>query len=262
MTEKVFVLGHRGMLGHVVARYLDEAGWIVCTSDERYDGSVDAPLLRAFQASGCRLVINCLRARDESHFGTDLLMVNTLFPIHLAGLLSTGKTLLVHPSTDAVFDGRQGWREVGDIPDARDGYGLTKRLGESCSRLAPTVVLRASVVGPDLGPPRSLLARVLASEGHVRGYVDHHWNGITSLEWARVAEKAITGQLPPGIHHPACRKPLSKFELVVAIVETYGLSVDVAPINSGHTIDRRLKPSLLLPTIQSQLKELRSWHRP
>ena len=37
--RRVFVLGHRGMLGHVVSRYAAEAGWEVLTSSVRYGAS-------------------------------------------------------------------------------------------------------------------------------------------------------------------------------------------------------------------------------
>jgi dTDP-4-dehydrorhamnose reductase len=43
---KIFVLGHRGMLGHVVARYLAQQGMEVLTTELRYTGN-GSPDLRA-----------------------------------------------------------------------------------------------------------------------------------------------------------------------------------------------------------------------
>ena len=50
---KVFVLGHKGMLGHVVTAFLREAGHEVLTSDARYTGLPRDPLIGAARDSGC-----------------------------------------------------------------------------------------------------------------------------------------------------------------------------------------------------------------
>ena len=48
----MFVLGHRGMLGHVVARYAAGAGYDVLTADDRYDGAPDDALVERVRDSG------------------------------------------------------------------------------------------------------------------------------------------------------------------------------------------------------------------
>jgi dTDP-4-dehydrorhamnose reductase len=257
MTVRVFVLGHRGMLGHVVARFLAEQGCSVHTSDERYDGQPESSLVRAIQRSGCDVVVNCARAGDEKP--ADLLTVNALLPLHVAAMLKPGSTL-VQASSDAVFSPRPGARPVSDGPDATDPYGLSKRLAEGCSHFARTVILRTSIVGPEVGPSRSLLGRALATDVPYRGYVDHWWNGITTLEWARLAHRAALGTLPAGIHQPACDEPVTKYELVSAIRRIYGRPVQVEPAESGRPVDRTLEPTIRVGAIETQLRELRTWY--
>lgn len=257
MTLRVFVLGHRGMLGHVVTRYLAEQGCGVHTTDERYDGDLRSTFVQAVRQAGCPTVVNCARAGTEDP--EDVLCVNTLLPLHVAAALDAGSTF-VHASTDAVFESGPGERRAADPPGATDPYGLSKRMAEACRALAPTVILRASVVGPELGTPRSLLGRALASDGPYRGYVDHWWNGITSLEWARLAHAAALGSLPPGIHQPACQEPVTKYELVSTIARVYGRPTVVEPAESGQPVDRRLAPTIRLGTIERQLLELRRWY--
>src|SRR5580704_19372743 len=58
--RRVFVLGHRGMLGHVVARYAAEAGCTVLTSDARYTASPRDALVEEVRESDASAVINCL----------------------------------------------------------------------------------------------------------------------------------------------------------------------------------------------------------
>lgn len=47
----VFVLGHSGMLGHLVAPYLTEQGCEVITSDARYQALPRDPLIEAVRDS-------------------------------------------------------------------------------------------------------------------------------------------------------------------------------------------------------------------
>ena len=56
--RRVFVLGHRGMLGHVVSRYSAEAGWEVITSPLRYSAGARDPLIEQVRESGASVVIN------------------------------------------------------------------------------------------------------------------------------------------------------------------------------------------------------------
>lgn len=247
------------MLGHVVARFFRQVGYTVRTSEARYDGTPQAPLLRAVLASDCSVVINCARARNEGDASAELMVVNALLPLHIAATLRAD-VLFVHASSDAVFDGSRSWRQVDEPPDAHHGYGLAKRLSEGCITRAKTVVLRTSVVGPEAGQPRSLLSRLIAHEHDVPGYVDHRWNGITSLEWARLARLAANGGLAPGLHHPVCQHPVTKFELVSAIAQVYGRPARVDPVASGHPVDHTLKPTLLLAPIHDQLIELQAWY--
>ena len=54
----MFVLGHRGMLGHVVARFATESGWNVFTSELRYGASPRDSLVEEVRDSGASAVIN------------------------------------------------------------------------------------------------------------------------------------------------------------------------------------------------------------
>lgn len=84
---RVAVLGHRGMLGSVVARYLAEHGHEVLTFDARYpDGLIDA-----VAAAHPARVINCIKGGWAE---------NAALPAHLEQLGLS----VVQPSTDAVAE--------------------------------------------------------------------------------------------------------------------------------------------------------------
>src|SRR5687768_10465068 len=121
---KVFVLGHRGMLGHIVARYLAQQGCEVITTPLRYAAQAQDPLIEAVRESGCIWVVNAIgRIKQKTDNPTDLYQANSLLPLHL-GLRLHSNQRLVHASTDCIFSGKKGSYSVDSEQDAQDVYGL------------------------------------------------------------------------------------------------------------------------------------------
>jgi dTDP-4-dehydrorhamnose reductase len=256
----VFVLGHGGMLGHVVSRWLREAGFSVRTTQLRY-GTPGDELLREVAGSDCGAVVNCMGTTpDRTIDPGELYAVNALLPQRLAAVLGKER-LLIHPSSDGVFDGRRGDYALSEPTNARDAYGLSKRLGELALHAGRVVVLRCSIVGLDPGRARNLLSWFLSQQTQVRGYTNQRWNGITALEWAKLAERALRAdpQLPPGIHQPACALAVSKHELLQIAARVFCHRVELTAEESETSLDRSLRPSLCCSRIQEQLDELRLW---
>lgn len=258
MTATVLVLGHRGMLGHVVARHLAERGFRVTTIASRFDAGREVEFLADVAAAGASAVVNCIGVRASRDFAADLFRVNALLP----QLLAAGgrERLLVHASTDGVFAPSGGPFPVSRPPDATDAYGLSKRLGELCVEVGRSVVLRTSLVGPERETSRSLLGWLSSQRGEVPGYTDQLWNGITTLSWAKLCERALRGELPEGVHQPAAATAVTKHELVATLVKAFGFELSVRAVESGGAVDRRLVPTVSMPPIREQLDELRSWY--
>jgi len=250
-----FVLGHRGMLGHVVARWLAERGARVLTTERRHDGTM--ALAEEVARSGCDAAVNCIATLAPGQ----MMAINGTWPQQLAMAL-VGRALLVQPSSDGVFSGAAGPYAAGAAPDAGDEYGLSKRLGELAAAVpgARACVLRCSIVGPELGEGRSLYAWLSRQRGTVTGFTDRLWNGITTLAWAQLCERAMAGELAPGLHQPACEPAVSKAELLRRIAAARGWSVAVEEADSGSPVDRRLVPTLGMGTIASQLEALVRWY--
>src|SRR4026208_1324222 len=100
---KVLVLGHKGMLGHVVTRFLREQGLNVLTLQERYTAQPNDPLIRAIEASEADWIINCIGLiKQKSDDSLALIKTNSMAPAHIKSALRKGQRLL-HPSTDCVF---------------------------------------------------------------------------------------------------------------------------------------------------------------
>jgi dTDP-4-dehydrorhamnose reductase len=246
---RVLVLGHRGMLGHVVARRFAERGHEVITTDFRYDGE-SLPFLGWAEA-----VVNCAGVVTVA---PGLMVTNVLLPLHLAGLLE-GRTL-VHPSTDCVFDGLRGRYAVNEPPNSTDPYGLSKRLGEGCATQRNVYVLRTSIVGPPGDGGRGLLGWFLRQDGPVDGWVDHRWNGTTTLAWADLAAGIVEGSpFAPGLHQPATEDEITKYALLELFGGVFDHRIEVRPVETGMPVDRTLIPTIVMPPLEEQLAELDDW---
>jgi dTDP-4-dehydrorhamnose reductase len=256
---KVFVLGHRGMLGHVVARYLAQRGHEVSSSDLRYTGAPRDPLVEAVRGSGCAWIVNALGAiHQKAPSPAQLYLANARFPVHLAARMAPGQRLL-HASTDCVFSGRRGGYRVGDERDAEDPYGFSKLLGEAAAEAPRCIALRTSVIGP--GSPHGLMGWFLDQREPVQGFRNHRWNGMTSLEWAKLCAELLEGRTQPqrAIVHAGSVQALSKYELLKLIAASWPGCAEVRPVDAPQRVDRTLELDLLRAPLAEQLRELRAW---
>jgi dTDP-4-dehydrorhamnose reductase len=261
----MFVLGHRGMLGHVVARYAAEAGHDVVTADDRYTGEPEDSLVAAVRRSDAAVVVNCLGlTKQRSNDPAALHLANALFPIHLATRLHPTQYIL-HASTDCVFAGVRGGYRIDDPLDATDVYGFSKALGENVGRWPNATVLRVSVIGPERREGHGLLAWFLRQPGGrpVSGYTNHRWNGITSLEWSTIALSCaaarLRGEPVPPVVQPGT-PVVTKYELLCAFRDLYAPHLAVAEARGDTSVDRSLVPTDARPPVRQQLERLGTWY--
>jgi dTDP-4-dehydrorhamnose reductase len=258
---RVFVVGHRGMLGHVVVRYLTEQGIEVLTCESRYTGSGDDPLLQAIGESKADWIVNAaVKTASNAANRRELFVVNAQLPVHLKSILGTAQKL-VHASSDGVFSGKRGNYSIEDSPDAEDDYGLSKSLGEIIAEPRKAFVIRCSIVGPDPNNGRGLLAWLLKQTTEVHGFTNHFWNGITTLEWAKLCVDLINGNFvkSPALLQPASTA-VSKFELLELMSAIYPISNKIIAEPGPDAVNRTLIPNFPRPPLDQQLREQRKWY--
>ena len=190
-------------------------------------------------------VINCIGMvksliNDEDRQSRDrAIFLNATFPSQLAAVAEAQQLKVIQMATDCVFSGHVGSYSESDNHDALDVYGKTKSLGEIPS---PAVMnLRVSVIGKG----SQGLYHWVASQPQgavINGYLDHQWNGITSLEYGRLIAGIIRDDLfSSGVHHIVPTGSMNKNELVNVIATNAGRNdLQINPINSGKAIDRTL----------------------
>jgi dTDP-4-dehydrorhamnose reductase len=250
------------MLGHVVARYFAQYGLEVITSELRYVGAPRDPLVEAVRDSGCEWIVNALgRIKQKSQQPPELFLANTVLPHHLRMRLRSNQRM-VHASTDCVFSGKEGNYTLVSPCDAADHYGLSKALAEAVAEPGRCWVIRTSIIGPELGTAKGLLAWFLSQMGEIEGFTNHFWNGITTLEWAKVCLDIV--QSDPQLHGPLIQPgtcpSLSKCELLELFRKIWGRNVVIRPTPAEQELNRTLQPTIIRPPLEEQLRELKAWY--
>ena len=177
---------------------------------------------------------------DEDRQSRDrAIFLNATFPSKLAAVAEVQQLKVVQMATDCVFSGQTGAYTESSAHDALDVYGKTKSLGEVPS---PAVMnLRVSVIGKG----NQGLYHWVASQPQdatISGYLDHQWNGITSVEYGRIIAGIIRdGLFQSGVHHIVPTGSVNKNELVKMIATNAGRNdLQIKPTNSGKSVDRTL----------------------
>jgi dTDP-4-dehydrorhamnose reductase len=154
-------------------------------------------------------------------------------------------------------------------------YGYSKVLGEHIDMNLLT--LRCSLIGRELSSRLEFLEWVLghSPENSLKGFTNHHWNGITTLAFAKIVSGLIEGEkFTPGTFHVLPKDSVSKFELAKVISINFGMTdTKVTQSQSPKAINRTLATNFMqfngdlwnaagynkVPTISEMVKEYSLW---
>lgn len=256
---KALILGGSGMIGTGLAQSLQAAGVSVQVTSRsglpldrlpgvavhKFEAKTDSIEALANHLEPGDYIINCIGMvksliyDDEPESCDAAYFLNSNFPGKLAAVAETKGLRVIQMATDCVYSGQAGNYSETSPHDAVDVYGKSKSLGEVPS---PAFMnLRVSVVGKG----SQGLYHWVASQPQnatISGYLDHQWNGITSVEYGRIIAGIIRdGLFTPGVHHIVPTGSVNKNELVHLIAANAGRTdLKIKPIDSGNSVDRTL----------------------
>lgn len=262
----VHVIGPDGMLGNYVWRYLQQQKHNVVTWP-RFSLDILALTSKSLQfIQEGDVVVNCAGIIKQKHNipREEMIVVNSVFPHSLAKECKNVGAKLIHITTDCVFSGHKGKYIESDRHDAFDDYGRTKSLGEPWG----ATVIRTSIIGEERKGKLSLVEWIKSRAGkEVDGYTNHFWNGITCLQFAKIVDVIIKGNLfwEHGPRHIYSPQDYTKLFLVKLINEIYGLNIKIKPSGNEYPCDRTLRSSwnnvidFNIPSIEEQIKEMKEF---
>ena len=252
MTLKVLVLGRTGMLGHMVFNVLSGDAALVVNGTHIADESdlfyfnVEMGLEKlehiCLVSGEYDYIINCIGLTADKikpTVSTSLVRVinlNSLFPHQLAEFALKKKIRVIHMSTDGVFSHAAGCCREDAPHDCTDTYGKTKSLGEVLTG-ANVLNIRCSIVGPSPFEKGGLFEsfRSQPEGAEVRGYTNHRWNGVTTLQFAQlchwlIKESEFDNVIREScVHHFCPNREVTKYELLTAFNQAMGERRKIVP---------------------------------
>lgn len=267
--KKIVVFGASGMLGSMVYSYLSDIAsernyMVVGTArDEHFkpEGGVifDPTNPRTWSnVPMAAYYINCIGVIKPYSTKNikDTIVINALYPHMLVDMFKN----VIHITTDCVFSGKDGNYDENSPHDALDEYGKTKSLGEPKN----CMVLRTSIIGPEFHANVSLLEWVRQQSGkEINGFTNHEWNGITTLQYAKICDQIITnGWYKEDLYHIISPNKVTKYELVSMINDHYNVGAVVHPVEAPIKVDRTMSTikdlcvKLNIPEIKDQIDQL------
>ena len=234
----ILVLGHKGMLGHMVYKYLLDQGYTIDTVEDRFPSEDFKSKVSSYSGD---YIINCIGAIPQK---TSNFEINTELPVWLS---TNTSVRVVHPGTDCEID--------------EDAYGLSKRAAKDflTSNSVNTKILKASIIGPELGSKASLLEWYLGSTGDVKGYSNAMWSGITTLEWAEQCSTLLNNwnnYSSETIIESTC---LSKYNLLYLIKEVFEVESNIL-LDATVRVDKCLVGTIKALHIKEQLENLKKYY--
>lgn len=215
---KVLILGHKGMLGHMVHKFFESKG-IECITiaDCRWPSTCFKQSVQNFDGA---YIINCIGA---IHQRTTDFQINWELPKWLetnaSKYIENHQPRIIHPGTDCEMD--------------NDDYGNSKRIAAEWIKeeAKNTKIIKTSIFGPELNTKASLMEWFLSQEGEINGYSEYYWNGNSTLTWAQYCLYLMFhwNELPTeNILEGEC---VSKYELLSLLKEVYNKNIIINPID-------------------------------
>jgi dTDP-4-dehydrorhamnose reductase len=241
---KILLTGRNGQVGWELERALPALGDVTATDRSTLDLADADSIRRVVREAQPDVIVNAAAytAVDKAESEPELAMrINGIGPGVLAEEADRSDALLVHYSTDYVFDGsaRSPYREI-DAPNPINVYGRTKLEGERAIQAAGPrhLILRTSWVYGLRGRNflRTMLAR--ADAGAPLAVVDDQRGSPT---WGRhLASATVTliqraAELPSAaLYHLTAQGETTWFGFAERIFVQLGKQVRIRPISTGE----------------------------
>ena len=271
-NNNILVLGANGMLGKMISLYLksnnelnvfvtarDKSSFIEKNFEKKFtnfqlsDNYSDN--LKKIVDSNIDLIVNCIGVIkpkiDEKNPNSikETILTNSYFPLELQNLAIENQIKYIQIGTDCVFSGNDGSYTESSFMDAKDLYGKSKIVGEIEGM--NKYLIRSSIIGPEEGKGFSLMNWFLKNtQQEVSGYRNHLWNGVTTLNFAKVVEGFIlNNEFNFKTQHLIPKNTITKANLLDEFKKHFNKNVIIDHVDAEEIIDRTLL------TINEQVNE-------
>ncbi len=274
LVIKIAVIGANGQLGFDLVRVFentDEIAPLTHADIDVTDFKKSMEILKKIQPG---VVINCaayVRVDDAEDFADRAFAVNALGARNIALISKDLNAILVHISTDYVFDGTKKEPYVeNDIPNPLNVYGNSKLAGEYFVRntLEKHYIIRSSSLFGTAGASGKggNFVETMIKKAHNNEEIKVVDDMIMSPTYTKDAASMIKNvhsrRLPFGIYHVANSGRCTWYEFARAIFETMGIETNVSPAKTNNLQSKARRP-MFSPLVSTRLKnyglEMENW---
>ena len=260
--NNILILGANGMLGKMMSLYLksnNELNVFVTARDK--SSFIEKNFEKKFTnfqlsdnysdnlkkiVDNVDFIVNCIGVIkpkiDEKNPNSikETILTNSYFPMELQNLAFENQIKYIQIGTDCVFSGNDGSYTESSYMDAKDLYGKSKIVGELEGM--NKYLIRSSIIGPEEGKGFSLMNWFLNNtQQEVSGFKNHMWNGVTTLNFAKVVEGFIlSNELNFNTQHLIPKNTITKANLLEEFKKQFNKDIGIKHIDAEEIIDRTL----------------------
>ena len=265
---QILLLGSSGALGTAIETVCKKQN-INCIPVDHSDleATLLNDLMRVVNHTNPDTIINAIgipRIQTCEDSPIQAFATNTIIPSYLTRICREKNIILVHPSTNAVFDGltQRFYIETSE-PNPLQDYGISKLAGEHFVRTwEKHYIFRfPSTYGDRRNSSKGLIDEILSwLEGGkpVKIATDRIDSYTWTMDAAKIVILILTKKLPFGLYHIANDGQTSLFNFVCKIRDTLKLSNTILTAKDADFPCTTLKP-LRNPLRSNYLQQLRSW---
>lgn len=246
----VVLFGARGTLGsELVAQFPATLGTLHAFGHAEADITNESQMTEALARLKPRIIINAAAYNAVDQAEDDPLAAfraNSIAPATLAWLAHKHQAVLMHYSTDFVFDGREPLPSTEESPtNPLSIYGKSKLLGETAAlTIHPqSYVLRTASVFGKRGA--NFLTRFLAmAEQHENLKMTNDMIGTptAAADLARATFAILQQRIPFGLYHAAGASSCTRFEWACGIAQHLKLKNKIEAISSAAFAAKAARP--------------------
>jgi dTDP-4-dehydrorhamnose reductase len=241
---KILILGHNGMLGHVVDKYLQQNRFNVIKTDLRWPSDEFISFVKNCK---CNYLINCIgRIPQKNALSEEFYSNNFLLPVFLSNNFNG---YIIHPSSDCE-----------NYDCDLDSYAHSKLIAYDHLKSFDNIfIIKSSIIGPELKNKKSLWEWLVNNnDNNILGFCNHFWCGITTLEWAKICLLIINKKIDKNLIEVSTNI-ISKYSLLKILNKKLNLKKNIVKHNHKNYICRYVRSCLTIKNIENQIDEMIIW---
>ena len=242
---KILITGANGMLAKSVKKRLEPGNELICTDVADLDITDEEAVLKFVTESKPDYMINCaaFTAVDKAETAGEIVeRINADGPKNLAKAAKQNNSVLIHISTDYVFDGDLAVEKDYKEEDAKAPvtvYGVTKLQGEEQIQANTDqyyIFRTAWLYGDGNNFVRTML-KLGEAKDEISVVADQHGSPTYAEDLANIIAEAIEKKIPYGVYHATNQGYTTWFDFTKAIFEYTGTICQVNPVTTEEYIE-------------------------